>query len=399
MKLAGFVYSTLKKEYGYFQEPQVAVTVNGLSITAEPQNLGISDVEVEMSSGFEAGIATFWIFNCYDRDKREFKYTALQKYIMLGSSVQISLGYGGSLREVFRGFIAKVNFAFRRQDIPGVEITAMDAKGIMMANNYSKQLTKSYYSDAVTEILNGLTYQKLRATQIITDVKVSATPDKPGAASGGTVGVATAGGSQGASDRTIEMVCESDYEFIVKAAKKFNYEFFVHGGVVLFRKAKENQEILIELDPTTGIRSFNVEYDITGLVNNIEVRGLDVGKAKLITARKKANNKISLGAFAKPLIAGSKKVYIDPTTESKQDADYRAEYLLEDMSYRLGTLEAELNGLPELVPGRFIKLTGLGMGASNTFYLVTVRHILAEDGYITKITGKAASMETMASLS
>ena len=51
-------------------------------------------------------------------------------------------------------------------------------------------------------------------------------------------------------------------------------------------------------------------------------------------------------------------------------------------------------GIPELVPGRFIKLKGLGTAVSNTFYLVTVRHIMTGEGeFITKITGKAAKME------
>ena len=68
---------------------------------------------------------------------------------------------------------------------------------------------------------------------------------------------------------------------------------------------------------------------------------------------------------------------------------------MEDISYRLGTLEAEFIGLPELTPGRFLKIKGLGMAVSNTFYLVTVRHKMdSEKGYVTKIVGKAASMET-----
>lgn len=105
-------------------------------------------------------------------------------------------------------------------------------------------------------------------------------------------------------------------------------------------------------------------------------------------------NKLSQGNKAKPLIKNSQKVYIDPTVTSKEEADYRADYLAEDISYRLGTLEAEFIGLPELTPGRFLKIKGLGKAVSNTFYLVTVRHIMDERGYITKVTGKAAGMET-----
>ena len=85
-------------------------------------------------------MATFWIYNCYNRVTCEFAFDDLKKYICMGSSVIISMGYGVRVREIFRGFISRVNFVFRQEEIPGVEITAMDVKGIMMAGNYSRQL-------------------------------------------------------------------------------------------------------------------------------------------------------------------------------------------------------------------------------------------------------------------
>ncbi len=126
----------------------------------------------------------------------------------------------------------------------------------------------------------------------------------------------------------------------------------------------------------------------------MEVRGMDVGKSRTISASRKMQNKVSQGNKAKPLLSKSRKVYLDPTISSQEEAGYRAEYLMEDISYRLGTLAAEFIGLPELTPGRFMKIKGLGTAASNTFYLVTVRHIMdSERGYVTKVAGKTASME------
>ena len=385
--MAAFEYTNLKKEYDNFSYPLMLLTVNGKDISKNKAGFKVSDIEVEMTSGFEASIATFWIYDCYDKTKSEFKFDDLKSYIFLGSCVIINLGYGTRVREVFRGFISRVNYIFREGDIPGVEVTVMDVKGAMMAGSSVKQLKANSFSEAVKEIFQNLAYTKLQASQIITKLDISDTPDKLKA---GGVGQDTA------SDKTIEMVSESDYEFVVKAAKKFNFEFFSVGGTVYFRKAKNNKEILMELGPGDGLRSFDVGYDLTGLVEKIEVRSIDVGKGKAITSSKKLQNKVSQGNKAKPLLKQTEKVYIDPTVTSQVEAGYRAEYLMEDISYRLGTLEAEFIGLPELVPGRFMKLKGLGTGASNTFYLTTVRHIMDSDrGYITKVTGKAASMETM----
>ena len=384
--MASFVYDSLKTEYRNFLYPLAVVKVNGKDFSENKKNFGISDIEVEMTSGFEASIATFWIYGAYDKSQNRFRFEDMKSYILLGSSVVIYMGYGSQVREVFRGFIARVTFAFRENDIPGVEVTAMDIKGMMMSGNYSRQLLATSYSDAVNEILQQTAYVKMQASEIITKLEITATPDKNPA--GGT--------SQGttASDRTIEMVGESDYEFVVKAAKKFNYEFFAIGGVVYFRKAKDNPEILIETGPKLGLRSYQIEYDITGQVETIEVRGMDVGKSKQISASQKLQNKLSQGSKAKTLIKKSKKVYIDPTVSSQEEAGYRASYLAEDISYRFGTLEAEFIGLPELTPGRFIKVSGLGTGVDNTFYLTTVRHIMdGEEGYVTRVIGKAAGMQ------
>ncbi len=399
--MATFTFDSLKKQYSNFSYPRALVQINGKDIADNKKGLAVSDLEIEVTCGFEASLATFWIYGGYDRVATQFQFDDMKSYILLGSSVMIGLGYGSSVREVFRGFIARVNYSFREGEIPGVEITAMDVKGMMMAGNYSRQLTASYFSDAVQEILQQLVYTKMQANQIITSVNITDTPDKALAASagGGAEGLgagAASGGALGeggasASDRTIEMVCESDYEFVVKAARKFNYEFFAVGGAVYFRKAKSDTEILMETGPGRGLRGYEVEYDITGQVETIEVRGVDVSKAKLITASQKLKNKLSQGSKAKPLVSKSKRVYIDPTISSQEDAGYRASYLAEDISYRLGTLEAEFIGLPELTPGRFIKLGDVGTGASNTFYVMNVRHILdSERGYITYVTGKAA---------
>lgn len=383
--MASFEYDKLSEEYEKFKSPKVVVLVGGKNLSKDKNSFSITDVEVEMSAGYEAGMATFWIHNCYDRITGIFQTKELEPYIRMGSQVTICLGYELTVREIFCGFIARVNFDISDNGIPGVEVTVMDAKGIMMANNHSQQLKAQYYSDAVKEIFRKPAYNNLKQKKIITEISVEDTPDKPAA------GVAA--GDNSAEDKTVEMVGESDYEFIVKAAKKFNYDFFIHGGEVIFRRAKNNKEILMVLTPKTGIRRINMGYDITGLTAGIEVRCLDVGKGKMISAYKANQNKISHGSHAKALLSKSKKVYIDPTTSSKQDAENRLDYLMEDMTYRFGSLEADITGIPELVPGRFIRVAGFGEKLSNTYYLDTVRHCFSEQGYVTRIFARAKGFE------
>ena len=382
--MATYTYANLKSKYDNFHHPVIVLKVNGKDFAKNKAGLVVSDIEVELTSGFEASIASFMIYNTFDTDNSCYRINDIKAYIMLGSSVEIALGYEKEAQIVFCGYISRVNFVYEEGDMPGVRVTAMDVKGTMMANNYSRQLTATTYGEAVREILNKGPYMSMSGSQIIKQVVVSDTPDKP----------LVPPVPPKASDRTVEMVAESDYEFCVKAAKKYNYEFFTECGNVYFRPAKSNTEIVMAMGPAEGLRFFDIEYDITGLVETVKARSTDVGKAKLIEAQQKMNNKISIGNKAKKFVKKSEKVYLDATITSKEEAENRVNSLVEEISYRFGTLECVCIGLPELLPGKFFELKSMGSPPENKFYLHRVVHRMNQDeGFTTKLYGKAASIE------
>jgi len=382
--MATYNFTTLKKKYDNFEHPVVVLTINGTDFAKNRYGFIVSDVEVELTSGFEASIATFTLYNTFDIDNSCFRIKDAEKYILLGSSVELAMGYEKNVQTVFCGFISRVNFVYAEGEAPGIRITAMDVKGVMMANNYSKQLTSTSFGDAVKEILNKSAYTSMASSNIIKRVVVSDTPDKK---------PLSAAVSQ-ASDRTVEMVAESDYEFVVKAAKRYNFEFFTECGNVYFRKAKANAETVMEMGPADGLRSFDVEYDVTGLAETVKARSTDVGRARVIEATQKLNNRISIGNKARKLIKNSEKIYLDSTITSKEEAEYRVDSLVEEMSFRFGTLECDCIGMPELLPGKFLVLKTLSTPSDNRFYIVKVVHKISDDrGFETKLYGKASSIE------
>lgn len=379
-----YVYETLKSQYMDFSYPLVQVWIQEKNFGENPDGLLLSELEVDLGSGFEASAAVFDIYGCFDVTARQYKSNALKKYACLGYSVRILTGYGSRLSEVFKGFIARVSYVSAEGTPHHLQVTALDVKGMMMSNCYAKQLRASCYSDAVREIFMQGAYQQMNACGIYDRLQITDTPDKkPDGMSG-----------QDSAD-TIEMVAESDYEFVVRAAKRFNYEFYVENGVVIFRKAKDVTGCLLKLGSESGLLSYDIGYDMTGLVKKVEARGADSDKGTVFSASGKYTNKISVGSRAKSLISQTEKVYVDASITSREQAQYRADSLLEAMSYRFGTLEAECVGLPELKPGYFIKIEGLGMPADNRFYLTGVRHLISDDGgYRTRITGSAAGLLT-----
>ena len=384
--MATYEFEELKKKYMQFQHPVAVVKINGESLADAKKGYPVSDIQIDLTSGFEASVAEFSVYDVYDEAAGKFDLSDKKTKLQLGGRVEIYLGYSGEASCVFVGVITRINYLFEKYDIPCIRVTAMDVKGIMMAGSYSAQLKAKNYSDAVKEILDKTAYEKLgqQGEKIIRGISIDMTPDKQRMMASGGVG---------AEDKTIEMVAESDYEFVVKAAKKHNFEFFTECGQVYFRKAKSDSSVLMTIGPATGMHNFDISYDLTGLVEKVVVRGMDVSKAKLISANKKFSNKISNGSKAKPLLKNSQKVYIDSTITSKEEAEDRVDSLIETMSYRYGTMECELVGLPELLPGHFIELAGLGEPTENTFYINRIRHILGKSGqYDTRITAVSAGM-------
>lgn len=376
-------FSKLRKDYENFMEPHVCVLIGGKDLAADKAEFAISDIMVDLTSGYEASVASFVIYNSFNTDTHKFRGNALKKYVDIGLPVEIQMGYGVLLKSVFRGFISSVVYKFKTGDSPGVEIHAMDIKGVMMANAYDKQIAAETYSEAVSKIFSQPLYQKLKGSPGVYDkLNIADTPDKkmPGA-------------PKEPKEHTIEMVNESDYEFVVRAAKRYNYEFFQLGGTVVFRKAKADVATLMALGPEDGMYSFEIGYDSTGMVERVEVRNVDPSKGKPINYALKVEGPANGSPKTKSLLKGQTKVYIDPTAATQKEAEFRANYLKEDIRFRFGSIEAECVGLPELVPGKYIMVNGLGQGPSNEFYITNVIHSMEGDSFFhTKVIGKAEGL-------
>ncbi len=378
--MAQYSYDDLKKSYENFTNEVAIVRVNHKDISGSRHKFVVGDLSVELTCGFEASIAEFSIYNCYDDENGCYLMDELKKYIIMGSQVEILLGYATLAKPVFTGFIARTAFCYGRGELAHVSVMCMDAKGAMMAGSYCRQLISTCYSDAVGEILEKVSYAKLQGFEIIKDMRISSTPDK--------------GAKSGDDTYNLEMTSESDYDFIVRAAKKYNYEFYIDCGELVFRKARAGASTAIELDAKSGIISMETAYDFTGVVESVTVRGVDVDKGRVVEAEKKNTNKLSIGSYAKNFVKGKKSINIDASVSTREEAEYRAGYIMDNAAYKLGSLDCETIGLPELKPGNYIVIKGFGKPVANTYYIVGVTHKIDQySGFRTRVIAKTDSVE------
>ena len=379
---SNLTYKGLQEKYLDFGHPRAVVQLGGEKFSSEGDDIIVGEIRVEITSGYEASVATFRLYDVFDPDTGNFRYSKVGSQVVMGNSCTISMGYISAVETVFVGFVSGVAFGYERGDLPYIEVSAMDVKGVMMGGSYARQLTATTYGAAVKEILNRTGSGQIQQMGGITGISVSRTPDEPD--------IPTGAGMPKSSPITVEMVGESDYEFVVRAAKRYNFEFFVDRGQVIFRPMKSNTALLMTLGVREGIQTFRIEYSLTSVVGEIEARAMDPGKGKVISANSKFTNTISTGSKAKQLMGSGAKVYLDASISSSEEAQARVDSLMERMSYRLGSLEADCVGIPDLVPGRFIKLSGLGSPVDNQFYLTSVIHSFSGDhGFSTRIEGCA----------
>ena len=376
-------YEGLQGKYMNFSHPRAIVMLGDKTFDSIGSGMVVDEIHVELTAGFEASIASFRLYDSYEQQTGKFKFEKVSRQIMMGNTVTIQMGYLNCVETVFKGYISGVAFGYEPESLPYIEITAMDIKGVMMGGSYATALKATTYSAAVLEVLQR-TDPDPDERPAITD-----TPDAERAK--------MSGGGARSSPITVEMVNESDYEFVVRAAKRYNYEFFVDRGKVVFRPAKNDTSILMKMGSRTGLRGFRIEYSVTGVVGEIEARAMNPGNGEVITANGKFNNTISTGSKAKKLVGKSSKVFVDASITSSEEAQSRVASLMEKMSYRVGSLEGSCVGIPDLLPGRFIEVAGMGVPVDNDFYLTTVTHdFSSEVGFSTKIEGCAAQVRTSA---
>lgn len=378
-------YESLKEKYYGFAYPRAAVILGGKVLDSAGKGMVVDEVHVELTSGYEASMASFRIYDVFDPSSGRFFFSELKKEVLLGNSVQLSLGYLDHVETVFVGFVSGVTFGFESGNLPYIEVTALDVKGVMMGGSYAAALTATTYSAAVKEVLQRTGEGCLQQMGGITEAPdISSTPD-----------AGQPGGTAKSSPITVEMVGESDYEFVVRAAKRFNFEFFVDRGKVIFRPAKNDASVLMKLSNGAGLRGFRIEYSLTGVVGQIEARAMDPGAGKVIRSSSAFNNTLSTAGKAKRLMGKGAKVYVDASISSREDADARVKSLMEKMSYRLGSLESDSVGIPDLLPGRFVEVSGFGAPVDNKFYLTAVTHDFSSDsGFTTQIRGCADQVKT-----
>ena len=121
------------------------------------------------------------------------------------------------------------------------------------------------------------------------------------------------------------------------------------------------------------------------LDTEIEVIGYDPVNSKSISSKKAIKSSESLTSVLTP---AQQQFFIDPDADSEEKAKVRAGSISERMKLKSCFAEGELIGIPEIVPGRFLKVEDVDDMVDKSFYLSEVTHYWTEASFRTSFEAR-----------
>lgn len=345
-----YTYEGLKRKYGNFMVPAVRVRMGGIEITAN-KAVRIQEVQADLSIE-HAGSVRVVMGQCYDYEKSTLN-RQIKSHAVLGNLFEAELGYGSDTLKIFKGYIAAVDVGFDSEEGITVAVTALDVRRLMMTGGSHYRLYDvKKYSAAFEEVMKP--YKKLCTVKADTTEEELETPLSQS---------------------------DTDYNFITReliGTGKADREFFVLGDKAYFRAPRSSSSPVIELGIGRGLFSF--ERSSRYIHHEVEVIGYDPGGEKRVCGSAKAQTS---DPQSSALAAAGKRVFTAPDAVTQAQADARARAIADRMTAKCQTGRVVCVGLPQIVPGRFVKISKLDSDLNRKYYVKEVHHSMDESGFIT----------------
>ncbi|PYI55183.1 phage late control D family protein [Paenibacillus flagellatus] len=345
-----FTYADLAKTYKNFFAPAAEITVNGNKI---PDGIPVSFVRVDTTVEPTADSFAIRISNAFDWQKSEWNWLDL---FAVGTPIDIKLGYVDKFAPVFSGYITSVTVEFQEGEGAVLLVRGMDLSFFMMKGTRMQTWNEKKYSDIVKEIAS-----RHKATPHVDD-----TPDKL---------------------PTISQNMMDDFHFVQHLARLMNYDFFVVGKHLYFRKPLTQTTPVVTLKWGSELRSLSIEHNLAEQLTAVKIRHWDDKDQKVATGEAGAITKLGSNSKTGKDVLAAIGDYTETLYMNASSADEAKNYAtayLANRAMKLVSGTGECNGIPELRAGRYLKLDGAGAKFNQPYYLTSVSHMLDSDGYITR---------------
>ncbi len=345
-----YTYGALSGKYDHFCVPLVKIKRNGKDLVST-MKLTVSEITVTLSLD-AANMAVFKVGGIYDEEKHSFD-SKVKNAFSLGSIMEVELGYVSSSKNIFKGYVAMVGAEF--STAPFLDVTLMDVRRLMMVSGNRYMLHEVVnYSDAFHDVMKK--YSRLCSLEI------DATDDK--------------------LETPLSQV-QNDYLFVTRELiqkGKVDREFFSLGGKVYFREPGKVKQPVMALRFGRELLALKVDEEYQDL--KMEVIGYDAKAQKTV----RGSAVVAKNSSQKTIIAATQVFALaDPSADTQEKANTRAEKMAKEKRWKVCSGHGVTVGLPELVPGRFVRVEALEDDYGNhDFYMRSVSHTIRNGSFQTE---------------
>lgn len=344
-----YSYQDLLQTYDDFQTPAAAIYVGADKVNVMTEkDIVITDIQVTLSTR-ESALLNFQVLDAFEMVSHSFKQ-GIRDSFAVGTLIEAALGYGSNLTTIFKGYITECRVQYG--EWTAISVSALDLRNLMKKN---KRIHYKYQEKSYSEIFEELigNYSALYDTLHVDRV----------------------------SEKAELIQNTSDYDFVTQElCRRGKRSFFVVGGDVYFRETGKTESAFLELEWGNGLLSF--EKGIRYCNEQITVYS---------SQEDKSSQSVSLQLKAEddtPTLLSDTQVEewelgagLDQQILQNYLAQRKAEKAEKNM-----VASGSLIGLPEIVPGRYLKISGVDSADAGTYYIREVCHEYGEDGFTTDFT-------------
>ena len=366
MDKSSYKFKSLEDKYKGFLAPAFEITVGSKKI--DTTKIAVSSLTVDIDAGQNAGGCSFTIESQYDYEKRKWD-NSLLKTIQVGAKLTIKAGYV-SKKEIFFGFVDDYTITYSADSAPALSVNGIDAKGYLMNAKDNKYMSEKSTAAVVKEIL-GECVSKGYAKKV-------------------TVGTI--------KDFSAELVQEDmdDYRFLCYLAQNYHMSFFVVDGEMIFSDVMDNKKPILSLKLGVSLMSFSLTTSLKNQVGKVVVYGIDPVTLKPISGEASNSSDGDSGKEAGDIARGFNNTVqkeVSYLAQTAEECKKLAQARFDEIASTFVTGRGRCVGIPELIPGRYIEVSGLDSGSNTRYFITKVTHEYTAEGYYTSFEVKGARLK------
>ena len=362
MDKGSYSYKGLDTKYDHFSAPSFEIVVAGKKFASKKVN--ITTLEVEQVCDGTAGGCSFSVQGQYNHEKQKWENDVADA-IEVGKKLEV---YGGYVDKklLFYGYVDDYAMNFEREGIPSIEVTGLDALGYLMSLKEPLYAGERKASDIITEILN-----KCVSAGFAKSVTVTA--------------------PQGIEEAPIIKERVDDWTFLNLMAQRYGMSLFCVAGELIFDNVASNNSPILTLHMGKHLHGFKKRVSLAHQVGKVEIWGRDISQKPIKGYA--THVKTGKGKAASDLVGGIKKAVVREYSElvrTQAECTRMAQNRLDSIAMGFMSGSGACIGIPELIPGRYLTISGADKKTSGNFFLTRVRHIFENEAYRTEFEVKGA---------